>query len=178
MWHRDDPVVRNPEDVVQKPVAGVAHRDHLARPGRQPSQDPELVLIGIFQHRVQHRNQRDPRSVEQLEQHVAAAAAEKPVLVLEKDRVVMIRVQKPSRPLVRSRPLIDLEPDLRRIVVTSAIVERHHVHLPIAASPTKRPEHIPRERRDPARAGQVRSDQGDALKTAQVHRRPLGEPFG
>ena len=79
---------------------------------------PPLVGVGLAQDGVQGRDDRHPQVPQQAEDVAAGRAAVDPVLVLEADDVGVGEVQEVGRPEVAVEVLlVDLEPDLRRVVV-------------------------------------------------------------
>ena len=83
--------------------------------------------FGLAQDGVQGRDDRHPQVAQQAEDVAAGRAAVDAVLVLEADDVGVREVQEVGRPEVAVQVLlVDLEPDLRRVVVPlGAVVDRH-----------------------------------------------------
>ena len=98
-----------------------------------------------------------------------AGAAVDPVLVLEADDVGVGEVQEVGRPEVALQVLlVDLEPDLRRVVVPlGAVVDRDDEALGVREVARHRGVHVVGEGGDPALPGQVVADEGDLADADQ-----------
>ena len=134
-------------------------------------QDPPLIDVRLAQDGVEGRDDWHPQVAQQAEDVAAGYPAVDPVLVLEADDVGVREVQEVGRPEVAVQVLlVDLEPDLRRIVVPlGAIVDRHDEALGLREPAGHRGAHVEGERGDPALAGQVVTDEGDLADFGRLH---------
>jgi hypothetical protein len=91
--------------------------------------------------------------------------------VLEADHVGVGEVQKVGRPAVALQVRrVDLEPDLRRVVVPlGAVVDRDDEALGVREPAGHRRIHVAGEGGDPALPGQVVADEGDLADLGRVH---------
>ena len=114
-------------DLPQERPGPLGHDDDAGGQVGQLRQDPPLVGVRLAQDGVQGRDDRHPQVAQQAEDVAAGRAAVDAVLVLEADDVGVGEVQEVGRPEVAVQVLlVDLEPDLRRVVVPlGAVVDRH-----------------------------------------------------
>ena len=114
-------------DLPQERPGPLGHDDDAGGQVGQLRQDPPLVGVRLAQDGVEGRDDRHPQVPQQAEDVAAGRAAVDAVLVLEADDVGVREVQEVGRPEVALQVLlVDLEPDLRRVVVPfGAVVDRH-----------------------------------------------------
>ena len=150
-------------DLAQERPRPLGHDDDAGGQVGQLRQDPPLVGVRLAQDGVEGRDDRHPQVAQQAEDVAAGRAAVDPVLVLEADDVGCCR-SSGSRPPGGSFQvlLVDLEPDLRRVVVPfGAVVDRHDEALGVRELGGHRGVHVVREGGDPALPGQVVADERD-----------------
>ena len=127
-----------------------------------------LLGAGVAEHGVQRRDDRHPQVAQQPHDVAAGRAAEDAVLVLQADDVGVGEVEEIGRPQVGvDLLLLDLEPDLRRVVVPLRnVVDRHHEAIGPGILGGDRRAQVVGERRDPALPRQVIADECNLLDLA------------
>ena len=158
-------------DLAEEHARPFGHDDDPRRQLRELDQDPTLVGVRLAQDRVEGRDDRHPEVAHQAEDVAARRAAVDAVLVLERDDVGVREVQEVGRPEVAVQILLgDLEPDLRRVVVSfGAIVDRHDGALGLREPAGHRGVHVVGEGGDPALAREIVADEGDLVGVGIWH---------
>ena len=149
----------------------LGHHDDAGGQGRQFRQHPPLVVVRLAEDGVEGRDDRHPQVAQQAEDVAAGRPAVDAVLVLEADDVGVGEVQEVGRPAVALQVLlVDLEPDLRRVVVPlGAVVDRDDEALGVREPAGHRGVHVVGEGGDPALPGQVVADEGDLADLGRAH---------
>ncbi len=140
---------------------------------RQTHQDAPLIGAGDVQNRVQGRDDRHPQVAEQAKKVTAGRTAVNPVLMLDADDIRVGEVEIIGCPQVAVQVLlVDLEPDLRRIVVSlRAIVDRNHEALGVWELARHRRMHVVCKRRDAALSGKIIPHERNLLDFGVSHGR-------
>ncbi len=165
--------LRDIVNVTEEAACSLGHDDQA---GRHLGDLPEhAVLIGVrvAQHGVERGDDWRPQIAHQPEDVAAGGTAEDAVFVLEADDVGIGEIEEVGRSQVRvDLLLLDLEPHLRRVVVTlGQIVDRDDETIGPRILGGDRRTQIIREGRDAAFSWQIIADERDLLDlTVSFHR--------